>query len=225
MHLKEHVLHCDVKPGDRLFYFTTCGWMMWNWLVSGLAAGATLLLYDGSPFLGRGSILFDYADAEGMTHFGTSAKFIDALAKAGQEPARTHRLGALRAMLSTGSPLAPEGFDYVYAQREEGPVPVVHQRRHGPRGLLRRRRADPAGLARRAAVPDARDEGGGVERGGQAARGREGRARLHGARSRRCRWASGTTGRAEVPRRVLREVRERLAPRRLERGHAATAAW
>jgi len=115
MHLKEHVLHCDVKPGDRLFYFTTCGWMMWNWLVSGLAAGATLLLYDGSPFLGRGNILFDYAAAEEMTHFGTSAKFIDALAKAGLEPARTHRLAALRAMLSTGSPLAPEGFDYVYA--------------------------------------------------------------------------------------------------------------
>ena len=116
MHLKEHVLHCDVKPGDRLFYFTTCGWMMWNWLVSGLAAGATLLLYDGSPFAGGGTILFDYADAEGMTHFGTSAKFIDAMAKAGLEPARTHRLESLRAMLSTGSPLAPEGFDYVYAK-------------------------------------------------------------------------------------------------------------
>jgi len=115
MHLKEHVLHCDVRAGDRLFYFTTCGWMMWNWLVSGLAAGATLLLYDGSPFVGRGNILFDYAAAEGMTHFGTSAKYIDALAKAGLEPARTHDLTALRAMLSTGSPLAPEGFDYVYA--------------------------------------------------------------------------------------------------------------
>ena len=116
MHLKEHVLHGDVKPGDRLFYFTTCGWMMWNWLVSGLAAGATLLLYDGSPFLERGRVLFDYADAEGMTHFGTSAKFIDALAKTGLEPAKTHRLERLRAMFSTGSPLAPEGFDYVYAK-------------------------------------------------------------------------------------------------------------
>jgi len=115
MHLKEHVLHCDVRPGDRLFYFTTCGWMMWNWLVSGLAAGATLLLYDGSPTFGRGGILFDYAAAEGMTHFGTSAKFIDALAKLGLKPAATHRLPALRTMLSTGSPLAPEGFDYVYA--------------------------------------------------------------------------------------------------------------
>ena len=79
-HIKEHQLHTDVHPGDRLFYFTTCGWMMWNWLVTGLASGATLLLYDGSPFVGRGSILFDYADAEAMTHFGTSAKFIDAIA-------------------------------------------------------------------------------------------------------------------------------------------------
>ena len=114
-HLKEHRLHGDVKPGDRLFYFTTCGWMMWNWLVSGLASGATLLLYDGSPFLDTGNILFDYADAEGMTHFGTSAKFIDALAKALVRPRKTHRLDKLRVMFSTGSPLAPEGFDFVHA--------------------------------------------------------------------------------------------------------------
>jgi acetoacetyl-CoA synthetase len=114
-HLKEHQLHGDVKPGDRLFYFTTCGWMMWNWLLSGLASGATLLLYDGSPFLNTGNILFDYADAEGMTHFGTSAKFIDALAKALVRPRKTHRLDKLRVMFSTGSPLAPEGFDFVYA--------------------------------------------------------------------------------------------------------------
>jgi acetoacetyl-CoA synthetase len=113
-HIKEHRLHSDVKPNDRLFYFTTLGWMMWNWLVSGLASDATLLLYDGSPFVGRGKVLFDYADAEGMTHFGTSAKFIDALAKSGLKPRETHRLDKLRAVLSTGSPLAPEGFDYVY---------------------------------------------------------------------------------------------------------------
>jgi acetoacetyl-CoA synthetase len=113
-HIKEHKLHSDVKPNDRLFYFTTLGWMMWNWLVSGLASDATLLLYDGSPFIGRGKVLFDYAEAEGMTHFGTSAKFIDALAKAGIKPSETHRLDKLRAVLSTGSPLLPEGFDYVY---------------------------------------------------------------------------------------------------------------
>jgi acetoacetyl-CoA synthetase len=114
MHLKEHVIHGDIRPGDRVFWFTTCGWMMWNWLVSSLAAQATLLLYDGSPFSARGNVLFDYADAEGMTHFGTSAKFIDAAAKLGLEPMKTHRLSTVRALMSTGSPLAPEGFDYVY---------------------------------------------------------------------------------------------------------------
>src|SRR5258707_1223336 len=80
-HLKEHQLHGDLKPGDRLIYFTTCGWMMWHWLVSGLASGATVLLYDGSPFLRHGRILFDYAEAERATHFGVSAKFIDSVAK------------------------------------------------------------------------------------------------------------------------------------------------
>ena len=119
-HLKEHQLHGDIRPDDRIFYFTTCGWMMWNWLVSALASGAALLLYDGSPFVrgaGRpGTILFDYADAERMTHFGTSAKFIDAIAKSGLQPRRTHRLDHLRVMFSTGSPLAPESFDYVYRE-------------------------------------------------------------------------------------------------------------
>jgi len=115
-HLKEHLLHSDVRRGDRLFYFTTCGWMMWNWLVSGLAAGATLLLYDGSPFAAGGTVLFDYAAAEKMTHFGTSAKFIDAAAKLGLTPGKTHDLASLRAMFSTGSPLSPEGFDWVYRE-------------------------------------------------------------------------------------------------------------
>ncbi len=113
-HLKEHQLHVDVKPGDRLFYFTTCGWMMWNWLVSGLASQATLLLYDGSPFYPDGNVLFDYADAEAMTIFGTSAKYIDALNKSGLTPRKTHHLATVKTMLSTGSPLAPESFDYVY---------------------------------------------------------------------------------------------------------------
>ncbi|MFN4327220.1 MAG: acetoacetate--CoA ligase [Azonexus sp.] len=115
-HLKEHQLHSDVRPGDRLFYFTTCGWMMWNWLVSGLASGATLLLYDGSPFADQGKVLFDLAQAEKMTHFGTSAKFIDAAAKMGLTPGKTHDLSALRAVFSTGSPLSPEGFDWVYRE-------------------------------------------------------------------------------------------------------------
>ncbi len=113
-HLKELLLHTDVGADDRIFYYTTCGWMMWNWLVSALAAQATLLLYDGSPFYPNDTILFDYADAERMTVFGTSAKFIDSLKKAGVEVRKTHRLTALKTILSTGSPLAPESFDFVY---------------------------------------------------------------------------------------------------------------
>ncbi|MBI1260733.1 MAG: acetoacetate--CoA ligase [Rhizobiales bacterium] len=113
-HLKEHKLHADVKPGDRLFYFTTCGWMMWNWLMSGLAAEATLCLFDGSPFAPHETVLFDYIDKVGINIFGTSAKFIDSLKKAGFEPRKTHDLSSMRMILSTGSPLVAESFDYVY---------------------------------------------------------------------------------------------------------------
>jgi acetoacetyl-CoA synthetase len=113
-HLKEHQLHSDIRSGDRVFYFTTCGWMMWNWLVSALASGATVLLYDGSPFAGRGAVLWDFARDERCTLFGTSAKYLDAAAKLGLRPAATHDLTPLRAVLSTGSPLSPEGFEYVY---------------------------------------------------------------------------------------------------------------
>ncbi len=113
-HLKEHRLQSDLKPGDRFFYFTTCGWMMWNWLASGLATGCTLVLYDGAPFHPDGNRLWDLADEHGIALFGTSAKYIDALAKGGYEPARTHRLDALRTIASTGSVLVPEAFDYVY---------------------------------------------------------------------------------------------------------------
>ncbi|HEY5887427.1 MAG TPA: acetoacetate--CoA ligase [Acidimicrobiales bacterium] len=112
-HLVEHQLHCDVRPGDRMFYFTTAGWMMWNWLVSGLASGATLVLYDGSPSHPP-TVLFDLADEVDVSLFGTSAKFIDAIDRMGLDPARTHDLGSVRTITSTGSPLAPEGFDYVY---------------------------------------------------------------------------------------------------------------
>lgn len=115
-HLKEHRLHADVRDNDRLFYFTTCGWMMWNWLVTGLASNATLLLYDGSPFAGDKKIVFDFADAENMTQLGTSAKFIEACNKFGLEPHNSHQLSELRSIFSTGSPLAPESYDYVYQQ-------------------------------------------------------------------------------------------------------------
>ena len=113
-HLKEHALHTDIGAADRLFYFTTCGWMMWNWLVSGLASGATLVLFDGSPFYNDGRILWQMAEAEKVTVFGTSAKYISALEKAGVRPADEFSLPELRAVLSTGSPLAPASFDYVY---------------------------------------------------------------------------------------------------------------
>jgi acetoacetyl-CoA synthetase len=113
-HLKEHQLHCDIQPGDRVFYYTTLGWMMWNWLVTVLASGATILLYDGAPFHPDGNALFTFADETEMTLFGTSAKFIDAVAKAGLHPRETHSLATVRTMTSTGSPLAPEGFDFVY---------------------------------------------------------------------------------------------------------------
>ncbi|TPJ41520.1 acetoacetate--CoA ligase [Mesorhizobium sp. B2-5-13] len=113
-HVKEHRLHAGLGDGDRFFYFTTCGWMMWNWLVSGLASGATLLLYDGSPFHPDGNVLFDFADAEKMTFFGTSAKFIDSVRKAGLKPIRSHDLSTVRAISSTGSPLSPEDFRFVY---------------------------------------------------------------------------------------------------------------
>jgi acetoacetyl-CoA synthetase len=115
-HLKEHRLHADVRSNDRLYYFTTCGWMMWNWLVSGLASEATLLLYDGSPFAGGNTIIYDFADAEGMTQLGTSAKFIEACNKFGLKPKQSHQLSALRSIFSTGSPLSPESYDYVYQQ-------------------------------------------------------------------------------------------------------------
>ncbi|MEL7061307.1 MAG: acetoacetate--CoA ligase [Acidobacteriota bacterium] len=113
-HLKELVLHTDLRRGDRIFYFTTCGWMMWNWLVSSLAVGATVVLYDGSPIKPRPEILFDLAQDERVTVFGTSAKHLAMVEKEGLQPRATHDLSALRTILSTGSPLLPESYDFVY---------------------------------------------------------------------------------------------------------------
>jgi acetoacetyl-CoA synthetase len=147
-HLKEHQLHADVQPGDRVFFFTTLGWMMWNWLVSGLASGAGLLLYDGSPFVGRGRVLFDFAEAEGMTHFGTSAKFIDAIAKINLKPRETHdwhRCARSCRRLAAGA----RRLRLRLCERQERRLPVVHFRRHRHRLVLRARQSEPAGLARR----------------------------------------------------------------------------
>ncbi len=121
-HLKEHKLHCDIRKGDKVFYFTTCGWMMWNWLVSALASEATLLLFDGSPFYPDGYALFKYAEKYKCTLFGTSAKYIDSLRTGNIVTKGKYKLDTVRMMTSTGSPLSPEGFDYVYDQI----LPDVH---------------------------------------------------------------------------------------------------
>lgn len=113
-HMKEHQLHCNIGPGDRVMYFTTTGWMMWNWLVSVLASGATAVLFDGAPTAPTMSRLFDIVDEESITLLGVSAKFIDSVRKANLQPKNTHGLQSLRTICSTGSPLAPEGFDWVY---------------------------------------------------------------------------------------------------------------
>jgi len=113
-HAKELQLHSDIHLGDRLFYFTTCGWMMWNWLVSGLQTGATIVLYDGNPAFPNTARLFDLIDAEQITHFGTSAKFIQAVEKSGLKPAQQHELNSLKVLLSTGSPLLHESYDFLY---------------------------------------------------------------------------------------------------------------
>ena len=116
MNLKEHRLHADVRDGDRVFYFTTLGWMMWNWLLGGLAFGAALMLWDGSPFHPAPDALWNFAEEDGITVLGLSAKYVDAIRKAGVEPAAGRRLDALRTVLTTGSPLAPESFDYLYGR-------------------------------------------------------------------------------------------------------------
>ncbi|MBW2941765.1 acetoacetate--CoA ligase [Zhongshania aquimaris] len=113
-HLKEHSLHTDISANDVLFYYTTCGWMMWNWLVSGLASECTLVLYDGSPLAGNNTLLLDAIDSEGITVFGTSARYIAAVDKAGIKPRESHSLASLKTILSTGSPLSDESFNYVY---------------------------------------------------------------------------------------------------------------
>ena len=115
-HQKEHVLHTNIKEGDALFYFTTCGWMMWNWLVSGLASGATLVLYDGSPFYPDPGVLWRIAEREKIKVFGTSAKYLSALEKTGYQPKEHVRLDNLQSVLSTGSPLAPASYDFVYRE-------------------------------------------------------------------------------------------------------------
>ena len=214
-HMKEHALHSDIRSGDRVFYATTCGWMMWNWLVSALASEATLLLYDGSPFHPDGRVLFDYADAEGMTLFGTSAKYLDAAAKAGLAPKRSHDLGTLRTMTSTGSPLAPEGFDYVYRAIKEdlhlasisGGTDIISCFALGnPMGPVRRGELQASGLGMAVDVFDD---------AGRPVRGEPGE--LVCTRPFPSMPVSfwNDPGRNQVPRGLFRPLRRRLVPRRL----------
>ena len=178
-HAREHLIHCDIKPGDRVFYFSTCGWMMWNWLVGTIAWGATLLLYDGSPFYPSPTQLFDFADAEGATLFGTSAKFIDAVAKAGAEPARTHKLDTVRTITSTGSPPGPRIVRLRLRQDQGRRSPGLHLRGHRHHGLFRLGRSDRARLAGGNPDPGAGHGHRGVRRGRQAVAPRQGRAGLY----------------------------------------------
>jgi acetoacetyl-CoA synthetase len=113
-HVKEHGLHCDLGPGDRLFYYTTCGWMMWNWLVSALAVGSAVVLYDGSPFHPDNQRLLDLIDDERISVFGTSPKFLATLESSGAKPRESHDLGSLKTLLCTGSALSQQSYDFVY---------------------------------------------------------------------------------------------------------------
>ena len=204
-HLKEHQLHCDIHAGDRVFYFTTCGWMMWNWLVSALASEATLVLYDGSPFHPDGSVLFDSPTQTGMTLFGTSAE-VHRRRQQGRPRADrdASALDTVRTMTSTGSPLAPESFDFVYEQVKRdvhlasisGGTDIIGCFVGGnPNGPVWRGRD---------AGAHARHEGRGLRRERAAGPRREGRARLHDAVPVDAGRLLERPGRAQVPRRLLR---------------------
>jgi acetoacetyl-CoA synthetase len=175
-HLKEHCLQVDLKPNDRFFYFTTCGWMMWNWLVSGLASEATLLLYDGSPFHPDGNVLFDFAESERMKVFGTSAKYIDALAKAEIEPARTHEPGNDAV---DGLSVGRRELRLRLFEDQERSLSVVDFGWHGHRRLLRGWQSDRAGLAGRDPGALSRGQGRDLRPKWAIHRRREGRTRLH----------------------------------------------
>ena len=151
--LKEHVLHTDMKREDILFYYTTCGWMMWNWLVCSLAVGSTIVLYDGSPFHPDPEGLWEMAAREKLTVFGTSARYITSLEQAEARPGTNHDLGSLRAVLSTGSPLPVEGFEYTYREVKKDLQLASIFRRHGYQRLFRPGQSHRPGVRRRTPVP------------------------------------------------------------------------
>ena len=211
--LKEHLLHVDLKRSDRIFYFTTCGWMMWNWLMSALATGATLVLYDGSPFHPEPATLWQMAGEERLTVFGTSAKYLSALEKREFRPQQVADLSCLRTLLSTGSPLLPEGFDYVYREHQGGPAARLDLRRHGHRVLFRARLSDAAGVPGRDPVPRARHACRDLRRrgtlGARSARG----AGVYGAVPLDAGGLLERCRRHALPRSLLRALPGRVAPR------------
>ena len=205
-HLKKHHLHLDAQEGDRVFWFTTTGWMMWNFLVGVLLTDASIVLYDGNPGTPDMGVLWDLAEQTGMTCFGTSAAYIAACMKAGVEPGEGRDLSALRSVGSTGSPLAPEGFEWIYEQARQGHLAVLHQRRHRHVHRVRGRRAAAAGLPRRAPGPRAGREGRGLRRGRQRRDRRGRRARDHRADAVDADLLLGRRGRREAARVLLRDV-------------------
>ena len=148
-HRKEHVLHSDIGSGKRIFYFTTCGWMMWHWLVSALASEATIVLFDGNPMYPDPGVLWRLAEEERVSLFGTSAKYLSALEKSDYRPQEKHNLDALDAVLSTGSPLAASSFKFVYSAVKDDVQLSSISRRYGHRVLLHTWKPDAAGLPRR----------------------------------------------------------------------------
>ena len=218
-HLKKLHLHVDLQQDDRLFWFTTTGWMMWNFLVGGLLTEASIVLYDGNPGHPDLGTLWGLAEEAGITCFGTSASFVAACMKDGVDPRPAGLCRASMAVGSTGSPLSPEGFDWVYDELGPDAVALLDVGRHGRLHRLRRRRPDAARLPWRAAGPGARREGRGVDAGRRARRRRGRRARDHGADAVDADRPLGRRGRLPLPRELLRHVPRRLAARRLDRDH------
>ena len=220
-HLKEHQLHTDLSRNDKLFYFTTTGWMMWNWLASGLASGCTLLLYDGSPFYPRRRSLWQLAADDGITVFGTGARYLSALAKAKIYPHSEYNLTNLRAILSTGSPLAAETYDYVYRRIKSdvllasisGGTDIVSCFVLGnPLRAVHRGEIQCRGLGMAVAVYD--DAGESVARTTR-------RIGMHQTVPQHAARLLGRTRRRALPRRLFRALQKRLVARRLRRNHRA----
>jgi acetoacetyl-CoA synthetase len=212
-HLKELTLHTNLTRDDTIFYFTTCGWMMWNWLVSSLAVGAKLLLFDGNPFYPDPGALWRTAQDEKITIFGTSAGYISALMNEGVRPGKEYDLAALNTVLSTGSPLSEEAFEYVYREVKADIQLSSIAGGSDINGCFAL--GNPLGLFRRAAVPRPGNEGRGIRREGKTRHQSAGGTRLHGAVTVHAYLFLGRSGKQEIPCRLFRGLSERLASRRL----------